>query len=188
MSRRTQLLLNLLIFLAAAVAGGCSSRNIDLSKAEDQMGFGVRMARSNLWREALFRFERAVEIEPGNPEALNNLAVAYEGVGEFEKARELYARALEADRSNPHIQKNYSRFVEFYSRNRKREEAQAATAPAPRVEAEEESASGTPVVVSEPEPPTGPGELPVADEPADPTPPVPTVPPTNPTPPPGDLS
>ena len=79
------------------------------------------MARMNLWREAMFRFQRAVEINPSDAMAHNNLAVAYEANGDFESARKQYLEALKLDRSNEYIQKNYSRFVEFLSRNRKRQ-------------------------------------------------------------------
>jgi Tfp pilus assembly protein PilF len=99
---------------------GCSSRG-DLAQPSTQLDLGVRAARINLWREALFRFQRAVQMDPANAMARNNLAVAYEGIGEFEKARVEYTEALKLDRANQHIQKNYSRFVEFYTRNKKRE-------------------------------------------------------------------
>ncbi|MDX1582092.1 MAG: tetratricopeptide repeat protein [Thermoanaerobaculia bacterium] len=93
---------------------GCRS-NIDLSTDTGQMRFGVQAAKMDLWREAQFRFHRAVEMDPNDPFAYNNLAVAYEGIGEYEKAREAYLRALRIDRSNQYIQRNYTRFVEFYS-------------------------------------------------------------------------
>lgn len=99
---------------------GCSSRG-DLAQPSTQLDLGVRAARINLWREALFRFQRAVQMDPANAMARNNLAVAYEGIGDFEKARVEYTEALKLDRANQHIQKNYSRFVEFYTRNKKRE-------------------------------------------------------------------
>lgn len=169
-----------LAFSSALLLPACSSR-MDLTRASDQMDFGVRMARANLWREALFRFERATQIDPNDAQALNNLAVAYEGIGEFEKARETYTRALALDKSNQHIQKNYSRFVEFYSRNRKRETALEKAAEAK--EAEEPEAPATPVQLSQPEEPPRPGEIPVSDLPPDPKPPVPAPPAT--TPPPG---
>jgi Tfp pilus assembly protein PilF len=82
----------------------------------------------NLWREAMFRFERAIELNPGDAQAHNNLAVAYEANGDFEKARKEYLEALKLDRTNPYIQKNYSRFVEFLSRNKKRQATSKATA------------------------------------------------------------
>ena len=94
---------------------GCRS-GVDLSTDTGQMRFGVQAAKMDLWREAQFRFLRAVEMDPSDPMAYNNLAVAYEGLGEYEKAREAYLRALRIDRSNQYIQRNYSRFVEFYSK------------------------------------------------------------------------
>ncbi len=103
--------LGLLLLLGA----GCRS-GINLSTAEGQMRFGVRAARMDLWREAQFRFRRATEIDPNNAQALNNLAVAYEGIGDFENAKKAYLQALRIDRSNEYVQRNYSRFVEFYSR------------------------------------------------------------------------
>jgi Tfp pilus assembly protein PilF len=173
----SKVVLSVALAIAAGMGAGCSSR-LDLTRSSTQMEFGVRMARANLWREALFRFERAVQIDPENAEALNNLAVAYEGIGEFEKARDAYARALRVDKSNQHIQKNYSRFVEFYSRNRKREQqlqqvAKAGEDAAAPSEPEPEPEPAAPVELSSPEEPPKPGEIPVSDVPPDPVPPPP---------------
>ncbi len=98
---------------------GCSHR-AGLQNPATQGNYGVEMARMNLWREAMFRFQRAVAVAPGDPMAHNNLAVAYEANGDFEKARKEYLEALRLDRTNSYIQKNYSRYVEFLSRSRKR--------------------------------------------------------------------
>jgi tetratricopeptide (TPR) repeat protein len=117
--RRTVVVATAAILLASA---GCRS-SVDLSTSKGQLRFGVQAARMDLWREAQFRFLRAVEMNPGDPMAYNNLAVAYEGIGEFEKARESYLRALQIDRSNQYIQRNYSRFVEFYSRRAEENES-----------------------------------------------------------------
>ena len=112
-----------------ALAGACS-HHVDLRKPASQDNFGVQMAKMNLWREALFRFERAVEINPADAMAHNNLAVAWEANGDFEKARKEYLEALKLDRTNQYIQKNYSRYVEFLSRNRKRQQKDTKTASA----------------------------------------------------------
>src|SRR5438046_1806701 len=115
---------------AVVLAAGCA-HHTDLTKPATQDNFGVRMAKLNLWREAMFRFRRAVEINPADAMAHNNLAVAYEANGDFENARKEYLEALKLDRSNAYIQKNYSRYVEFLSRNKKRAAPKAAaTAPA----------------------------------------------------------
>lgn len=119
--------LGVLVAAAAVVlAAGCAHRS-DLNNHEVQDNFGVRMAKMNLWREAMFRFRRAVEINPSDAMAHNNLAVAYEANGDFDNARKEYLEALKLDRGNSYIQKNYSRYVEFLSRNKKR----AAPKPAP---------------------------------------------------------
>jgi Tfp pilus assembly protein PilF len=118
------------ILTLVLVTSGCSSSGGDTSRSETQRQFGVRMAKMNLWREAMFRFRRAVEMEPGDALAHNNLAVAYEANGDFEGAMKEYREALRLDRSNQHIQKNYSRFVEFTQKSKKRQEKPAAT-PAP---------------------------------------------------------
>lgn len=108
--------------LGLLLLGGCSSTSrLDLSTAKSQMKVGAQAARMGLWREAMFRFNRALEIEPNNAQAYNNLAVAYESNGEFEKAREAYLMALRINRGDPYIQKNYSRFSEFYQRHEKAE-------------------------------------------------------------------
>jgi len=118
----------------------------------------------------MFRFQRAVEINPQDAMAHNNLAVAYEANGDFEKARKENLEALKLDRSNQYIQKNYSRFVEFLSRNRKRQakEVKTATAaPTPPPAAQASSVDAVP-----------PPSQPVAAEPVKISPP-PTPPPTD---------
>lgn len=140
-----------ILFATLTLSIGCS-HNSDLTRPSAQDNFGVQMARMNLWREAMFRFERAIEINPSDAQAHNNLAVAYEANGEFEKARKEYLEALKLDRSNPYIQKNYSRFVEFLSRNKKR---QAATAKAASASPNAASSSATGVTSTSSDRPTG---------------------------------
>jgi Tfp pilus assembly protein PilF len=113
--------LSILLFMI--IVFGCrSSGGGDTSKAETQKQFGVRMAKMNLWREAMFRFNRAVEINPNDAMAHNNLAVAYEANGDFDNAAKEYKEALRLDRSNSYIQKNYSRLVEFTTRSKKKQQ------------------------------------------------------------------
>lgn len=95
---------------------------------EAQLDFGVDMAKRGLWSEALFRFQQAEKISPGNPRILNNLAVAYEAVGRFDDALDYYQRALKASPSNRDLKKNYSDFIQFYQ-GFKPDEQQSADEP-----------------------------------------------------------
>ena len=157
--------------LAIVLLAAACSHHTDLQKASTQDAFGVQMAKMNLWREAMFRFRRAVEINPSDAMAHNNLAVAYEANGDFENARKEYLEALKLDRTNQYIQKNYSRYVEFLSRNRKRQQKDLKSATA----APATSAPAT----------AGPATNPGAPAPGLPTPPL--VDASHPEPPPTDV-
>jgi Flp pilus assembly protein TadD len=85
-----------------------------------QVEFGLKVAQKGLWQEARFRFERAVQLDPQNAAALNDLAVALEQMGEFEAARKAYEKALELKPGDLYIQQNYDLFREADDkRNRK---------------------------------------------------------------------
>jgi Tfp pilus assembly protein PilF len=177
------------LFVTLALSIGCAHHS-DLTRPAAQDNFGVQMARMNLWREAMFRFERAIEINPGDAQAHNNLAVAYEANGDFEKARKEYLEALKLDRTNPYIQKNYSRFVEFLSRNKKRQAAAPKVTAAPPKGFTPGATSTSVINSGQPDRPSGadvppqsgvnpPGAQPSdRPQPAPPTPP-PTPPPTS---------
>jgi Flp pilus assembly protein TadD len=82
------------------------------STSEEETRFGIVVARQGLWQEALFRFEKAVQLDPDNASALNNLAITLEQQGEFERAREAYERALKLKPGDTYIQQNYDLFRE----------------------------------------------------------------------------
>ena len=138
--------------LALLLAASCSHGG-NTQRPAAQENFGVQMARMNLWREAMFRFQRAVQMNPEDAMAHNNLAVAYEANGDFENAAREYREAMRLDKSNQYIQKNYSRYVEFLSRNRKRQQRGTATAAAAATSA---AGAATPAPVGAPAP-TPPG-------------------------------
>jgi Tfp pilus assembly protein PilF len=104
--------LSLALLTALASPTFAKGKNPDTKDA--QLSFGIRMARRGLWSEALFRFQQAERLEPGNAKVLNNVAVAYEALGQFELALDYYRRAIQAAPSNADMKRNYSRFVEFY--------------------------------------------------------------------------
>jgi len=88
-------------------------------ESREQVAFGIEVARRGLWREAIYRWEKAVELDPTNASARNNLAVAYEQSGQFELANEAYERALELEPNNLYIRQNYELFREAYERKQR---------------------------------------------------------------------
>ena len=96
-------------------ASSCASGGAPARRAEDQLKIGTKAAQRGYWQEALFRFERAEEAEPGDAETLNNIAVALEALGRYDEALTTYKRALEIDAKNTMIRRNYARFAEFFT-------------------------------------------------------------------------
>jgi Tfp pilus assembly protein PilF len=105
-------MVSVLVFLG--IVSGCASYS-QTEKAKSQIAFGSEVAHQGLWREAQFRFEQAINKEPSNARAHNNLAVALEATGEFARALEEYKKALQLDPNDNYIRRNYARFAEFYT-------------------------------------------------------------------------
>jgi Flp pilus assembly protein TadD len=88
--------------------------------ARAQVEFGIKVAQKGLWREAIYRWQRAVQIDPTYAAAYNNLAIAYEHEGSLEKAREAYEKAAELDPGNAMIRQNFDLFREINDRTMRR--------------------------------------------------------------------
>jgi Flp pilus assembly protein TadD len=106
------------LVLAALVAltGSAPAFADSRSEAKAQVEFGITVAQRGLWKEALYRWERAVQLDPTYAAAYNNLGVAYEQTGDFEKARAAYEKALELEPNNLTIRQNYDLFKEINDR------------------------------------------------------------------------
>jgi Tfp pilus assembly protein PilF len=85
-------------------------------EAKSQVEFGINVAQRGLWREAIYRWEKAVELDPTYAAAFNNLAIAYEHEGQLDKARKAYEKALQLDPNNSQIRQNYELFKEINDR------------------------------------------------------------------------
>ena len=86
------------------------------SEARSQVAFGIDVAHRGLWREAIYRWERAIQLDPTYAAALNDLAVAYEHEGQLDKARQSYEKALAIEPNNAQIRQNYELFKEINDR------------------------------------------------------------------------
>lgn len=102
-----------LLVLVACVAPAYADAR---GAAKAQVEFGIDVAQRGLWREAIYRWEKAVELDPTYAAAYNDLAIGYEHEGQFEKAREAYEKALKLDPDNIQIQQNYELFKEINDR------------------------------------------------------------------------
>lgn len=90
------------------------------SDAKSQVEFGIKVAQNGLWKEATYRWERAVQLDPTYAEAWNNLGIGYEQEGRFEDARKAYEKALSLDPKNLMIRQNYDLFKEINDRTKRR--------------------------------------------------------------------
>ena len=99
--------------LVAAVPAWADTR----SSAREQVEFGINVAQRGLWREAIYRWEKAVEIDPMYAAAYNDLAIAYEHEGQLDKARKAYEKAIAIEPNNSQIRQNYDLFKEINDRS-----------------------------------------------------------------------
>lgn len=92
---------------------------LDRQLIGEEMEFGRKAAEFELWREAIFRWEKVVDRDPQNAPATNNLAIAYESLGDYDRAKDLYQKARDLDEDSREIRKNYKRFISFYKRHQR---------------------------------------------------------------------
>ncbi len=102
------------VFIAAASAAPLYADA--RSDAKAQVEFGIDVAQKGLWREAIYRWEKAAQIDPTYAAAYNDLAVGYEHEGQLDKARQAYEKALEIDPNNAQIRQNFELFKEINDR------------------------------------------------------------------------
>src|SRR5215210_3073531 len=106
--------LGLLVVLSVATAAPAFADA--RSDAKAQVSFGINVAQRGLWREAIYRWEKAVELDPTYAAAFNDLAIAYEHEGQLEKARKAYEKAVELEPDNAEIKQNFELFKEINDR------------------------------------------------------------------------
>lgn len=90
------------------------------SEAKAQVDFGIELAQKQLWKEAEFRWEKAVELDSTYAAAWNNLGIAYEQQGKFDEAKKAYEKAKGLDPKNTLILQNFDMFMEIYDRQNRR--------------------------------------------------------------------
>jgi type IV pilus assembly protein PilF len=105
------------VFVASIAAVSATPLFADArSDAKAQVEFGINVAQRGLWREAIYRWEKATELDPTYVAAFNDLAIAYEHEGQLDKARKAYEKALELEPNNTQVRQNYELFKEINDR------------------------------------------------------------------------
>jgi Tfp pilus assembly protein PilF len=107
---------SVVILLAAATVAHAQDRD----KSREQIEFGIKVAQIGLWNEALYRWEKATQLDPTYAAAWNNLAIAYEHEGKFDEAKKAYETALKLEPKNLMIRQNYDLFKEINERTKRR--------------------------------------------------------------------
>jgi Flp pilus assembly protein TadD len=111
--------MNIRFVLCAALLGTWLASPVLADTRDDakaEVDFGVNVAQRGLWREAIYRWEKAVELDPNYAAAYNDLGVAYEHEGNLAKAKDAYEKALKIDPNNVQIRQNYELFKEINDR------------------------------------------------------------------------
>ena len=113
---RRLIIFSVVVLLTAVTAAHAQDRG----KSKEQVEFGIKVAQLNLWNEALYRWQKATELDPTYAAAWNNLAIAYEHEGKFDEAKKAYEKALQLDPKNLMIRQNYDLFKEINDRTKRR--------------------------------------------------------------------
>jgi Flp pilus assembly protein TadD len=107
---------HLTLAFAVLIATAGTAVAQERGQAKEQVEFGVQVAQRGLWREAIYRWERATQLDPTYAAAFNNLAVAYEQEGQLDKARAAYEKAVALEPNNTLIKQNFDLFKELNDR------------------------------------------------------------------------
>ena len=111
---------SVVVLVVAVLAPTAARAADDRSKSKEQIEFGIKVAQAGLWNEALYRWQKAVQIDPTYAAAWNNLAIAFEHEGKFDEAKKAYEKALQLDPKNLMIRQNYDLFKEINDRTKRR--------------------------------------------------------------------
>lgn len=99
------LLITTSLLVVSCAGGPTLEQDLELN-----LKFGNSMAKMGLWKEAILRWQNGLKINPNDARLHNNLGIAYENEGDYEKAKHHYKRARQLDPSNESIKLNAQNF------------------------------------------------------------------------------
>jgi len=93
-----------LLIVAAFLLAGCSA-----TRVETEYKFGNKLAKRGLWKEAHYRWKRALRTGQNTAAIHNNIAISLEFQNKLEEAKKEYEEALKLSPGNEYIKRNLSR-------------------------------------------------------------------------------
>lgn len=121
---RLSLAIGLIVFLGFGFQSWAEGTGVD-----ELLRFGTEMAKDGHWREAKFRWEQALKLDPRDSRVLNNLAIAEEALGAPDRARELFSQAIAVASRDGRIRDNAKRSSLFWGRASNSDGASVAVTP-----------------------------------------------------------
>lgn len=94
----------ILLLLTAFLFAGCSASRVNM-----EYKFGNKLAKKGLWKEANYRWSRALLLGKDTAAIHNNIAISLEFQNKLEEARLEYEKALKLSPGNEYIERNLSR-------------------------------------------------------------------------------
>ncbi|MDW7984733.1 MAG: tetratricopeptide repeat protein [Acidobacteriota bacterium] len=91
----------------------------------------IQAARQAYWPEAVHRWTKILRFKPDWAAIWNNLAVAMEAMGQWDKAVVYYRKAMELEPDNTAYRANYIRFREIQQKYRKGPSPESPETPKP---------------------------------------------------------
>lgn len=94
-----------LVIIAVFSFSACSAKR----GFKSEFDFGNQLAKEGLWKEAHYRWKKALAQGKGSAALYNNIAIALEEMGKFAEAEKAYKKALKLSPNNQTIQSNYDK-------------------------------------------------------------------------------
>jgi Flp pilus assembly protein TadD len=114
--REVQLKKIIILAIAFVLFAGCA-----VNRYRSDFAFANKLAEEGLWKEAYYRWQKALAAENDSAALHNNLAVALESLGRLPEAEQEYLRALKLAPGNSLIQSNLDRLKKNQSKGKGKE-------------------------------------------------------------------
>jgi Tfp pilus assembly protein PilF len=101
------------IILIIVLMSACSVHNV----SQSEFDFANKLAKQGLWKESLYRWEKALKAGNVSVAIYNNIAVAQEELGRFEESEKSYQKALNISPGHATVQANYDRLKKLLKKS-----------------------------------------------------------------------